>query len=72
MNISEKTVKTALVNYICVGKFGKCLNGFSVSDKARVVDIMERYGWISPDPTKIDVTPAGHKVVRENLHLLQY
>lgn len=72
MKISVKTAKTALVNFVCVGKFGKCLNRFSVSDRARVIAMMEERGWIGSDPTKIDVTALGHKVVRENLDLLQY
>ena len=70
MNISEKTIKTALVNYKCVGYFGKCFTHFSKRERAYIVhQIVDVNNWLTND---MIFTTKGNKVAKENLHLCQY
>ncbi len=67
--ISEKTLTTALVNFRCVGYFGRCLRPFSLSERSGIVDSIISRGWMTED---LAVTPAGDAIVKKNLHLCQY
>lgn len=67
--MTKKTALRALVNYKCLGKFGKCLRGFSAKERAQVLDIWEGEGWITPGTLKI--TGAGDMVIIQNLSLCE-
>ncbi len=69
-NVSEKTLKTALVNFKCVGYFGKCFRALSSSERSKAIDEMIIRGWLREEP--FSITPEGDKVVKENLNLCQY
>ena len=68
-NISEKTLLTALVNYKCVGYFGKCLTPFPISQRGRVVETLISRGYLTEN---LKITDAAKDVIISNLHLCQY
>lgn len=68
--ISEKTIVTALVNYKCVGFFGKCFRPLTRAERTRAVDEMMARGWLKDNPMRI--TAAGDEVILRNLALCQY
>lgn len=70
--MTEQTALTALVNFVCVGKLGKCLLSFSPKDRDQFFTIAENRGWIVPNETKITVTPSGREIALKNLNLCQY
>ena len=68
-NISDKTILTALVNYKCVGYFGKCIKHFTLQERIFVIDELIRRGYID---NKMKLTELSHDVVLNNLNLFQY
>ena len=68
-NISNKTILTALVNYKCVGYFGKCVAHLNSQERDFVIDELIRRGYID---NKMKLTELSHNVVLKNLNLLQY
>lgn len=69
MKASEKTLKTAIVNYKCVGYFGKCLRPFSQKERSNIIDEMIKRNWLTE---RMEITPEGDKIIRANLDLAQY
>lgn len=67
--VSEQTVITALVNYKCVGYFGKCIKHFSLNERRSVVNKIIENEWLKEDLT---FTDKGNNVVKANLSLCQY
>ena len=67
--ISEKTILTALVNYKCVGYFGKCVAHLNSQERDFVIDELIRRGYID---NKMKLTELSHDIVLNNLNLLQY
>ena len=67
--VSEQTAITALVNYKCVGYFGKCIKHFSLNEKRAVVNKIIENEWLKEDLT---FTDKGNNVVKANLNLCQY
>ena len=67
--INEKTILTALVNYRCVGYFGKCITHLTGREKNYVIDELVRRGYINDD---MKLTELAHEVVLNNLNLCQY
>jgi len=67
---SEQTLITALVNFKCVGYFGKCFRPFTLKEREKAVDTMIERGWLTENPLK--VTTRGDEVVKNNLSLSQY
>ena len=67
--ISEKTVLTALVNYKCVGMFGKAITHLSKKERAFVIDRLIRIGYLDED---MNITKKGDSFVLNNLSLSQY
>ena len=68
-NISDKTILTSLVNYKCVGYFGKCFKSLSSSERNYVIDELIKRGYLNSDMT---FTKLSQKVIEKNLNLLQY
>ena len=68
-NISNKTILTALVNYKCVGYFGKCVAHLNYQERNFVIDELIRRGYID---NKMKLTELSHHIVLNNLNLLQY
>ena len=68
-NISDKTILTALVNYKCVGYFGKCIRHFTLQERSFVIDELIRMGYLNSDMT---LTKSSQTVIGKNLNLLQY
>ena len=67
--ISNKTVITALVNYKCVGYFGKCIKSFTLKERAYVIDTLIERGYLTEE---MIITKEGDDVIRRNLELLQH
>ena len=67
--INEKTILTALVNYRCVGYFGKCIAHLTNKEKNYVIDELIRRGYID---NKMKLTELSHDIVLNNLNLFQY
>lgn len=67
--INEKTILTALVNYRCVGYFGKCISHLTAKERNYVIDELIRRGYINDD---MKLTELSHEVVLANLNLCQY
>ena len=67
--ISEKTVLTALVNYKCVGYFGKAIKSLNKTERSRVVDRLISLGYLTDN---MQITANGNEVIKENLSLMQY
>ena len=67
--ISEKTILTALVNYKCVGYFGKCFKSLSSSERDYVIDELIRRGYIGEN---MALTKKSQQVILGNLNLCQY
>ena len=67
--ISEKTILTALVNYKCVGYFGKCVAHLTAKERDYVINELIRRGYIDND---MKLTELSHDVVLNNLNLFQY
>ena len=68
-DISNKTILTALVNYKCVGYFGKCIAHLTDKEKNYVIDELVRRGYINND---MKFTELAHDVVLAHLNLCQY
>ena len=68
-NISNKTVITVLVNYKCVGYFGKCIKHFSLNERVYVIDTLIERGYLTE---KMVITKEGDEVIKRNLDLLQH
>ena len=68
-NISNKTILTALVNYKCVGYFGKCVAHLTAKERDYVINELIRRGYID---NKMKLTELSHDIVLNNLNLLQY
>lgn len=68
-NISNKTILTALVNYKCVGYFGKCIRHFTLQERSFVIDELIKRGYLDSD---MNLTKLSQEVIRENLELAQY
>ncbi len=67
--ISEKTIITALVNFKCAGKFGKCFHSLSQKERGFAIDEMINRGWLTE---RMELTLDAQPVILENLHLCQY
>ena len=67
--ISDKTIITALVNYKCVGYFGKCIKHFSLNERDYVIDTLIERGYLTE---KMVITKEGDEVIKRNLDLLQH
>ena len=68
-NISNKTILTALVNYKCVGYFGKCVAHLTAKERDYVINELIRRGYID---NKMRLTELSHYIVLDNLNLFQY
>ena len=68
-NISDKTILTALVNYRCVGYFGKCVAHLTSKERNFVIDELIKRGYLNSDMT---FTKLSQTVIGKNLNLLQY
>lgn len=68
-DISNKTILTALVNYKCVGYFGKCVAHLNSQERNFVIDELIRLGYID---NKMKLTELSHDIVLNNLNLFQY
>ena len=68
-NISNKTILTALVNYRCVGYFGKCVAHLTSKERDFVIDELIRMGYLNSD---MSFTKLSQTVIGKNLNLLQY
>ena len=66
---SEQTLLTALVNYKCVGYFGKVLRSFNLRDKRTIINELINREWITND---MQLTEKGHSLVKDNINLCQY
>ena len=66
---SEQTLLTALVNYKCVGYFGKVLRSFSLKDKRTIINELINRECITND---MQLTEKGHSLVKDNINLCQY
>ena len=67
--ISEKTILTALVNYKCVGYFGKCVAHLTAKERDYVINELIRRGYID---NNMKLTELSHDAVLDNLNLFQY
>ena len=67
--ISEKTILTSLVNYKCVGYFGKCVKSLNSSERGYVIDELIRRGYIDEN---MALTKKSQQVISDNLNLCQY
>lgn len=67
--ISDKTVITALVNYKCVGYFGKCIKSLTLIERDYVIDTLIERGYLTE---KMVITKEGDEVIKRNLELLQH
>ena len=67
--ISEKTIITALVNYKCIGFFGKCITHLNSKERNYVIDELIRRGYID---NNMNILPSAKDVILKNLDLLQY
>ena len=67
--ISEKTIITALVNYKCVGLFGKCVSHLNSKERNCVIDELIRRGYIDDN---MNIMPCAKDIISQNLSLLQY
>lgn len=67
--INEKTILTALVNYRCVGYFGKCIAHLTNKEKNYVIDELIRRNYINDN---MKLTELANDVVLNNLNLCQY
>lgn len=67
--ISDKTVITALVNYKCVGYFGKCIKSLTLIERDYVIDTLIERGYLTE---KMIITKEGDEVIKRNLELLQH
>ena len=68
-NISDKTILTALVNYRCVGYFGKCVAHLTSKERNFVIEELIKRGYLNSDMT---FTKLSQTVIGKNLNLLQY
>ena len=68
-NISNKTILTALVNYRCVGYFGKCVAHLTSKERNFVIEELIKRGYLNSDMT---FTKLSQTVIGKNLNLLQY
>ena len=66
---SEQTLLTAIVNYKCVGYFGKALRTFSLKDRRAIVNELINRNWITSD---MQLTEIGNNIVKSNINLCQY
>ena len=67
--ISDKTILTALVNYKCVGYFGKCVKSLNSSERGYVIDELIKRGYIDKN---MSLTKKSQQVILDNLNLCQY
>lgn len=67
--ISEKTIITALVNYKCIGFFGKCVAKLNSNERDCVINELIRLGYID---NNMNILPSAKDVVLQNLDLFQY
>ena len=67
--ISEKTILTSLVNYKCVGYFGKCFKSLTSSERNYVINELIRRGYIDEN---MSLTKKSQQVILGNLNLCQY
>lgn len=67
--ISDKTIITALVNYKCVGYFGKCIKSLTLNERDYVIDTLIERGYLTE---KMVITKEGDEVIKRNLELLQH
>ena len=67
--ISEKTIITALVNYKCIGFFGKCMAHLNGKERDYVIDELTRRGYID---NNMNILPFAKDVILKNLDLFQY
>lgn len=68
-NISNKTILTALVNYKCVGYFGKCVAHLTLQERDFIIDELIKRGYLNND---MSLTKSSQTVILKNLNLLQY
>ena len=68
-NISDKTILTALVNYKCVGYFGKCVAHLNSQERNFVIDELIKRGYLNSD---MSIAKSAQTVILKNLNLLQY
>ena len=68
-DISDKTILTALVNYRCVGYFGKCVAHLTSKERNFVIEELIKRGYLNSDMT---FTKLSQTVIGKNLNLLQY
>ena len=67
--ISNKIVITAIVNYKCVGHFGKCIKSLALKERVYVIDTLIERGYLTE---KMIITKEGDEVIKRNLDLLQH
>ena len=67
--ISDKTILTSLVNYKCVGYFGKCVKSLNSSERGYVIDELIKRGYIDEN---MALTEKSQQVISDNLNLCQY
>lgn len=67
--ISEKTILTALVNYKCVGYFGKCFKSLNSNERDYVIDELVKRGYLDENMT---LTKKSKQVILDNSNLCQY
>lgn len=67
-NISEKTLITCLVNYKCLGYFGRCFRPFNKKERSYIIDMLIFNKWINENMV---ITCSGNEIIKSNLDLLQ-
>ena len=67
--ISEKTIITALVNYKCIGFFGKCIAHLNSKERDYVIDELIRRGYLD---NNMSIMPSAQEVILKNVDLFQY
>ena len=68
-NVSNKTILTALVNYKCVGYFGKCVAHLNSQERDFVINELIKRGYLNSD---MSIAKSAQTVILKNLNLLQY
>lgn len=58
-----------MVNYKCVGMFGKAITNLSKRERDFVIDRLIQIGYLDED---MNITKSGDSVVLNNLSLSQY
>lgn len=67
-NITEKTLIKCIVNYKCLGYFGKCFTPFTSKERNFIIDSLISKGWLYEN---MNITCIGNDIIKRNIDLLQ-